>query len=49
MTASCSIYSLKANLNPKKRNKHYIAKQPMGFRVYKNKGFKSDNRARPCL
>jgi len=27
----CSIYSLKANLNPKKRYKHYIANQPMGF------------------
>jgi len=30
-----SIYSLKANLIPKKRHKHYIASNPWAFRSEK--------------
>jgi len=37
MSEGCSIYSLKANLSPKKRHKHYIASNPWAFRSEKYK------------
>jgi len=37
MSCGCSIYSLKANLSPKKRHRHYIASNPWAFRSKNNK------------
>jgi hypothetical protein len=47
-SGGCSIYSLKANLSPKKRHKHYIASNAWDFRSGKKNKITAWNLARPC-